>query len=242
MQRHVSQLGWFALAALAASAVSTAAAAQHAGAHAGAVGHPSAPAASGGAHQHVDSRFAHNHYYFDHGYAVHRPPGESFGELHGRDGGRYYYHGGNWYRWRGGWYRWWGGAWVVWGAPIGLFVPYLPPFYTTVWWGGIPYYYANDTYYLWRDGLHEYEVVAPPEGIESAGTTEAPPSDQLFVYPKTGQSAEQQSQDRFECHRWAVERSGYDPTSAAPQPTADNRHEYLRAESACLEGRGYTVR
>lgn len=87
------------------------------------MGHP-----PGGAHQHFDSRFSHNQYYYDHGYAVHRPPPGAFGELHDRDGGRYWHHRGDWYRYRGGWYRWWGGAWIVWGPPIGLFVPVLPPY------------------------------------------------------------------------------------------------------------------
>src|SRR5579883_245187 len=75
------------------------AAAQHpGGAHAGGL--------SGGPHQHLDGRFSHNQYYYDHGYAVHRPPPQAIGEFHGRDGGRYWFHGGHWYRWRGG-------AWVV---------------------------------------------------------------------------------------------------------------------------------
>jgi len=33
--------------------------------------------------------------------------------------------------------------------PIGLVVTMLPPFYMTVWIGRVPYYYANDVYYLW---------------------------------------------------------------------------------------------
>ena len=44
---------------------------------------------------------------------------------------------------------------------------------------------------------------------------------ELFVYPKNGQSSEQQKQDEFECYDWAKERSGFDPmappvTSSAP--------------------------
>ena len=36
--------------------------------------------------------------------------------------------------------------------PFGLFVPFLPLYYTTIWIQGIPYYYANDTYYTQTDG------------------------------------------------------------------------------------------
>ena len=110
---------------------------------------------AGGAHQHFDGRFSHNQYYYDRGYAIRRPPVGGLGELRGPDGGRYWFNGGNWYRWRGG-------AWVVSAAPVGLFVPWLPPNFTTVWWNGIPYYYANDTYYVWDDAQHEYEVVDAP--------------------------------------------------------------------------------
>jgi hypothetical protein len=215
----------------------SAALAQHAGGHAG---------AGGGAHQHFDARFSHNQYYYDRGYSVRRPPAGGFGELHDRDGGRYWYHGGDWYRYRGGWYRWGGHGWVVWGAPFGLFVPFLPPYFTTVWWYGVPYYYANDTYYLWDDAQQQYEVVPPPDGIEANGSTQAPASDQLFVYPKSGQSTEQQAKDRYECQRWAVDQSGFDPTvtggGGAPGQVVQKRNDYFRAQVSCLEGRGYSVK
>ena len=47
-----------------------------------------------------------------------------------------------------------GCVYVFWGSTylaIRFGVQVLPPFYTTVWFGGLPYYYANDTYYAWRD-------------------------------------------------------------------------------------------
>ena len=66
-------------------------------------------------------------------------------------GGSYFYHGGEWYRRRGG-------VSVVIGAPIGAFVPVLPPYYSTVWWGGVPYYYADDTYYTWDPDENEYDI------------------------------------------------------------------------------------
>jgi predicted lipid-binding transport protein (Tim44 family) len=46
--------------------------------------------------------------------------------------------------------------------------------------------------------------------------------DDMYIYPSKGQSPEQQSRDRYECHRWAVQQTGVDPTSAqaaqAPPP------------------------
>jgi hypothetical protein len=69
---------------------------------------------------------------------------------------------------------------------------------------------------------------------------------ELFIYPKNGQSEEQQSKDRYECHSWAASQSGFDPTqplggveeSEAPAKRAD----YQRAQTACLEARGYSVK
>ena len=227
-----------ALASVLMVAASGAAIAQHAGGHVGG-GHVSGGAMGGGAHQHFDGRFSHNQYYYDRGYSIRRPPAGGLGELHGPDGGRYWLHGGNWYRWGGR-------GWVVWGAPFGMFVPFLPPYFTTVWWYGVPYYYANDTYYLWDDAQQQYEVVAPPDGVEANGTARPPASDQLFVYPKSGQSSEQQAKDRYECQRWGVAQSGFDPTVAgggvAPEQAMQKRNDYFRAQVSCLEARGYSVK
>lgn len=43
----------------------------------------------------------------------------------------------------------------------------------------------------------------------------------LYIYPNKGQSPEQQSRDRYDCHTWAVQQTGVDPTKAqagAPPP------------------------
>ena len=126
-------------------------------------------------------------------------------------------------------------------APVGLFLPFLPPYYATVWVGGRPYYYANEIYYAHRgDG---YVVVEPPQGDVSQAP---PPADQLFIYPRQNQSEEQQTEDRYECHRWAVSQTGFDPTQSSGAVPADQsgqkRADYQRAMSACLDGRGYTVK
>jgi len=36
----------------------------------------------------------------------------------------------------------------------------------------------------------------------------------LMIYPKGGQDAEQQKKDEYECHEWAVQQSGFDPINA----------------------------
>jgi hypothetical protein len=40
---------------------------------------------------------------------------------------------------------------------------------------------------------------------------------QVSVYPRNGQSDAQTQSDRYECHRWAVSQSGYDPTRPRQQ-------------------------
>ena len=175
-------------------------------------------------HEHYDARFDHNHYYAAHGMVVPRVPGRPYVVAHG--GYHYYYSGGVWYAPRGP-------SFVVVAPPVGVFVPVLPPFYTTVWFAGAPYYYANDTYYV-SGGDQGYQVVEPPA------------EEDLFIYPQSGQSPEQQADDRYECHKWASGQSGFDPTQVgggvAPDQTVAKGADYRRAMRACLEGRGYSVR
>jgi hypothetical protein len=37
----------------------------------------------------------------------------------------------------------------------------------------------------------------------------------LYVYPAKGQSQERQNKDRYECHTWAVQQTGFDPSGPA---------------------------
>lgn len=47
---------------------------------------------------------------------------------------------------------------------------------------------------------------------------------ELIIYPKNGQSQEQQEQDKFQCYTWAKGQSGFDPmappTASTPPPQA----------------------
>jgi hypothetical protein len=73
-----------------------------------------------------------------------------------------------------------------------------------------------------------------------------PPTDKLFIYPRQNQSEQQQATDRYECHKWAVSQTGFDPTqppvAVSEDPSGKKRADYSRAMGACLDGRGYTVR
>ena len=107
-------------------------------------------------------------------------------------------------------------------------------------------YYAKRYLLRVAKTQQQYEVVAPPDGVEASAATQPPPSNDLFVYPSSGQSAEQQSKDRTECQAWASGQTGFNPTMAgggvAPDQAVSKRNDYFRAQVSCLEGRGYTVR
>jgi uncharacterized protein involved in type VI secretion and phage assembly len=62
-----------------------------------------------------------------------------------------------------------------------------------------------------------------------------------MVYPKDGQTQEQIGKDKYECHKWAVSQTGFDPTQAGGS-APNRRMDYIRAQTACLEGRGYSVK
>jgi hypothetical protein len=181
-----------------------------------------------------------------------------YGGYRGGYGGYRGGYGG--YGWRGGYggWGWRGGYWGPWGwggLGLGLYFATLPYYYSTYWWGGVPYYYADNTYYQWDGTAGQYVTVTPPAGVmeQNAGAGQAgqtspgqspagqPSSQELMVYPKNGQTEEQTRKDKYECHKWASSQTGFDPTLAGG--TAPNRRsDYLRAQMACLEGRGYSVK
>jgi hypothetical protein len=190
----------------------------------------------------LDNRYNHGHYYPAQGAVVRALPG----------GYRpYFFHGAHYYFSGGVWYAPGPGGFLVVGPPVGLFVATLPGFYTTVWLGGVPYYYANQTYYQWAADQNGYVVVNPPAGADQPG---APPpgaaaaaaADNVYIYPRNGQTQEQQAADRFECHDWAKNQTGFDPTQpgggVAAGDNGSKREQYQRAQGACLEARGYSVK
>jgi hypothetical protein len=180
--------------------------------------------------------------HFNHGVGIARAGYGGYGYR-----GGYGFHGG--YGYHGGYY---GGGFRPWPLlGLGIFVATLPLYWATQWWDGVPYYYANDTYYLWNRDARQYEVVAPPASQTADTATPGAPADSansadLFVYPKNGQSAEQMARDRYECHRWAADQTGFDPSQTAggvsAQSAAAKREDYVRAQGACLDARGYSTR
>lgn len=179
----------------------------------------------------------------------------------------FFHHGTRFIFVNGVFFRPFGPRFITVIPPVGLIVPFLPVYASVVWIAGSPYYYADDVYYTRT--VQGYVVTQPPVGEtiteEPVGSTDdaasgvaeqpaganAPadatvsraPVDELYVYPTRGQSVQQQAKDRDECRGWAIDQTGYDPNaSAASDPNGDKLIGFQRAQSACLEGRGYTVR
>jgi hypothetical protein len=185
----------------------------------------------------LDSRYNHGRYYPSFGTLRPSLPEAYRPYYRGRD--RFYFSGGIWYAPQGP-------GFVVVRPPAGLVISVLPPFYSTVWFGGVPYYYADNVYYSYQPDQNGYAVVDPPENADAPSA--APPQDtaqqDLIIYPKNGQSKDQQAADQFECHTWAKGQTRFDPTQpggGAPGGSAMNRSNYDRAMSACLQARGYQV-
>ena len=201
-------------------------------------------------------------------------------------GGRSYYrsgYGGYDGYGRGYGYRGYGWGGFYSGLSLGLVIPFLPYGYATTWYGGSPYYYADDVYYVSNPG-RGYRVVAPPDSSlitesytsdepepapvvaapstaaslaaglptpiyvrqsassQPAAQTPAAAQTQLYAYPKNGQTATLSTFDRIECERWGSGQTGYMPGQSVENTQPQRRADYSRAVSACLEGRGYTVR
>jgi len=176
------------------------------------------------------------------------------GHYGGRVGG-YGGYGGRYGGLRGGYGYYGGGGWGLLG--YGLFFGALPLYYSTLWWNNVPYYYADANYYSWNAAAGEYETIRPPPEVESQVAPQEATAADLFVYPKNNQDADLQARDRYECHRWATDQSGFDPTqpggvpaavsgpeagSSAAATASTTRQGYLRAQTACLEARGYSVK
>ena len=79
------------------------------------------------------------------------------------------------------------------------------------------------------------ESVGPPGGTGSSP----------YFYPRNGQTPDEQARDRYDCYRFAVAQTGFDPMRVSPGTPvgqyADRQGAYDRAQTACYEGRGYSV-
>jgi hypothetical protein len=75
-------------------------------------------------------------------------------------GTRYLVSGGQWYEQRGR-------DLVATIPPAGVLVRDLPDGYSMRWIGGVPYFYADGLYYIWRERPRRYEIMQSPPPAEA---------------------------------------------------------------------------
>lgn len=161
------------------------------------------------------------------GYVIDRFPDRSYRvPYRGRD---YFYSGGYWYRPQGPRY-------VVVHPPRGIRVRYLPDYAREVWIGGALLFLAAGAYYAYQANTQDYIVVEPPVQPQPVSS-----GYDVVAYPANGQSPEEVSRDGYECYRWAVEQSGFDPRAVTYQPAPSVVQVYRQAQGNCLSSRGYQV-
>ncbi|MBB3242759.1 hypothetical protein FHW68_004309 [Pseudomonas sp. Tn43] len=161
------------------------------------------------------------------GYVIDRFPERSYRVPY--RGQEYFYSGGYWYRPHGPRY-------VVVQPPRGIRVSYLPDYAREVWIGGALFFLAAGAYYAYQDSTRDYVVVEPPMQPQPVSS-----GYDVVAYPANGQSPEEVSRDGYECYRWAVEQSGFDPRAVTYQPAPSVVQAYRQAQGNCLSSRGYQV-
>jgi len=133
-------------------------------------------------------------------------------------------------------------------------------FYPRAYWGPSPSYwywgwptYYPPAYYYTPPPTYDYTMLFPLPHLD---TSNSPPQEnfqppaqgwQVFIYPRQGQSVQQQMKDRDECRAWALQQTGVDLTTPPPAGMTESqllqkRADYYRALEACLDARGYSVR
>ncbi len=109
-----------------------------------------------------------------------------------------------------------------------------------------PYYYTPSPYYYPPpDSAYPPSGYAYPPATEGSQTP--PDQGRMVIYPRQGQSQDQQERDHYDCHNWAVGQTDFDPTLPPPAgtpeaETARKSADYLRALEACLDAHGYTLK
>ena len=119
------------------------------------------------------------------------------------------------------------------------------PSYVSVGYG-YPYYRGHGHYYpssLFGIGINlgpRFRGRRAERERDSNRERGAVSTQKLYIYPAAGQSEAQTAEDRYQCHVWAADNSGFDPTLGAG--SAADATNYGRAFTACMQGRDYVVK
>lgn len=162
------------------------------------------------------------------GYIVDRFPGQHWQVPY--RGQNYFFSGGYWYRPQGPRY-------IVVQPPYGIRVGYLPDYAQELWVGSTLMFLAAGAYYQYQPATQDYIVVQPPVAQQQPVSN----GYDVVAYPANGQSPAQIDQDRYDCYRWAVDQSGFDPAKVTYAPSPAVVQTYRQAQGNCLSSRGYQV-
>lgn len=166
------------------------------------------------------------------GYVIDRFPERNYRvPYRGQD---YFFSGGYWYRPQGTRY-------VVVTPPYGIRVHYLPDYAREVWVGSALFFLAAGAYYTYEASSQQYVVVAPPTAVPAPQPQPQGNGYDVVAYPANGQSPAQVQQDGYDCYRWAVQQSGFDPQTVTYAPAPAVVQTYRQAQGNCLTSRGYQV-
>jgi hypothetical protein len=149
-------------------------------------------------------------------------------------------------------------AWIVAAAAIAAFsslpakadqhhaVVHAQPYFSFGYGFGYPYWGPYRPYYPYSypwGPTFGFGVTVVPHQHEHEHEDQSSGQQRgfkLYVYPAAGQSEAQTSEDRYQCHLWATNQSGYDPTLGAGK--REDAEGYTRAFTACMQGRNYVVK
>ncbi|MBT2371186.1 DUF6515 family protein [Pseudomonas fluorescens] len=166
------------------------------------------------------------------GYIVDRFPDRNYRvPYRGQD---YFFSGGYWYRPQGPRY-------IVVAPPYGIRVHYLPDYAREVWVGSALFFLAAGAYYTYEATSQQYVVVEPPTAAPAPQPAPQGNGYDVVAYPANGQSPAQVQQDGYDCYRWAVQQSGFDPRTVTYAPDPAVVQTYRQAQGNCLSSRGYQV-
>ncbi|MFJ2333020.1 DUF6515 family protein [Pseudomonas helleri] len=166
------------------------------------------------------------------GYVIDRFPGQ-YRQVPYR-GQNFFFSGGYWYRPQGPRY-------VVVQPPYGIRVSIIPSYAREVWVGSSLFFLAAGSYYAYQPATQDYIVVEPPATIVQPAPQPVSNGYDVVAYPANGQTPAQIDQDRYDCYRWAVDQSHFDPAHIAYAPAPAVVQTYRQAEGNCLNSRGYQV-
>ncbi|GHC17202.1 hypothetical protein GCM10010082_05320 [Kushneria pakistanensis] len=113
----------------------------------------------------------------------------------------------------------------------------LPDDARPIWIGDQRYYVSRDSWFMAAGGDGRYTPMPAPREVQMAGADMF----DVIAYPMTGQDLRQQGKDRGQCHRWAIDQSGFDAVRALEPPSRLQANTYHRALAACLAGHHYSV-